>query len=110
MEQQATTTAPSVYSETQSPTLTPTNKICNHCGRVLPFEAFHRCARNKDGHQTYCKDCQNEINREHKKKERAKMAEGCNPELAKFKPVQPIEELRARGYKGTLTYTYEIAL
>lgn len=34
----------------------------------------------------------------------------ANPDLAKFKPRELIEELRARGYKGTLTYEQVITL
>lgn len=33
-----------------------------------------------------------------------------NPDLAKFKPGELIEELKARGYKGTLTYEQVITL
>nr|DAT06087.1 MAG TPA: hypothetical protein [Caudoviricetes sp.] len=33
-----------------------------------------------------------------------------NPALASFQPRELIAELRARGYKGTLTYTQEIKL
>lgn len=33
-----------------------------------------------------------------------------NPDLAKFKPRELIEELKARGYKGTLTYEQVITL
>lgn len=33
-----------------------------------------------------------------------------NPDLAKFKPRELIEELKARGYKGTLTYEQVIRL
>lgn len=35
---------------------------------------------------------------------------GDNPELAKFKSRELIEELRFRGYCGTLTITKEIKL
>lgn len=35
---------------------------------------------------------------------------GGNPELAKFQPRELIEELRARGYTGTLKITKEINL
>lgn len=34
----------------------------------------------------------------------------ANPGLAKFKPRELIEELKARGYKGTLTYEQVITL
>lgn len=33
-----------------------------------------------------------------------------NPDLAKFKPRELIEELKARGYKGMLTYEQVITL
>ena len=33
-----------------------------------------------------------------------------NPDLAKFKPRELIEELKSRGYKGTLTYEQVITL
>lgn len=33
-----------------------------------------------------------------------------NPDLAKFKPRELIEELKARGYKGALTYEQVITL
>lgn len=35
---------------------------------------------------------------------------GGNPALADFTPRELIEELRARGYKGTLEYTKTITL
>lgn len=35
---------------------------------------------------------------------------GGNPALADFTPRELIEELRARGYKGTLEYTKTIIL
>lgn len=34
----------------------------------------------------------------------------ANPDLAKFKPRELIEELKARGYRGTLTYEQVITL
>lgn len=105
----------STYSGTQSPIET---KVCTKCGRALPLSNFYRCTRNKDGLQCWCKDCQSEATRK-RNESRQKTAshqtavhqsDGRNPELAKFKPVQLIDELRARGYRGTLTYTYEITL
>ena len=108
METTITTMAPSAKE----------TKVCTKCGRALPLSSFNRNARNRDGLQVWCKDCQAEANR-NRNESRQKTAsrqtavrqtDGRNPELAKFKPVQLIEELRARGYRGTLTYTHEITL
>ena len=37
-----------------------TTKKCNHCGRELPLEMFHKCERSSDGHQPMCKACKAE--------------------------------------------------
>ena len=89
-----------------------TTKVCARCNRELDVTNFNKNRRNKDGLQTYCKDCQREMNELSYKRARtnATPTKERNPELAKFKPVQLIEKLRARGYKGSLTYTYEITL
>lgn len=33
-------------------------KECNHCHQIKPLDNFHRNRWNKDGYQSYCKDCQ----------------------------------------------------
>ena len=66
-------------------------KVCTCYGNELPITAFNKDGRSKDGYKTICKAC------------KAKTANG-NPELAKFTPRELIEELRARGYHGTLEY------
>lgn len=66
-------------------------KVCACCGNELPITAFNKHGRSKDGYETICRTC------------KAKSGSG-NPELAKFTPRELIEELRARGYHGTLEY------
>ncbi len=39
-------------------------KTCKRCGETKPFAAFSRCKKATDGHQTYCKQCKNEYNRD----------------------------------------------
>ena len=39
-------------------------KKCSHCGRILPLSEFHKKTIAKDGHQTYCKKCQAEQNKQ----------------------------------------------
>jgi hypothetical protein len=34
-------------------------KKCAKCKIKKPFDEFHKCKRNKDGFQYYCKDCDN---------------------------------------------------
>lgn len=67
-------------------------KICAKCGKELPLTAFFKHGHTKDGYRNVCKACENG-------------SEFYNPELAKFTPRELIEELKARGYRGRLTYT-----
>jgi hypothetical protein len=91
---------------------TTTTKICRVCGKEKPISEFGKNSQYKDGLDSRCKDCRNAY------------ARGCaqtakhpflpdiksNPALSNFTPRELIEELRARGYKGTLTFTKQIVL
>lgn len=95
---------------------TTTTKVCAKCGIELPVDKFYKHLRTKDGLQPYCKTCHNAVTTENAKKRREKQvvpsptSEGKYPELKGFAPRILIEELRSRGYKGTLTYEYKITL
>lgn len=100
--------------------ITDETKVCKGCGRELPINAFAANIRAKDGRQPYCRDCMHERHTaaiaDGGKKKKAKKQGGMpepkavNPELAKFKARDLIEELAARGYKGTLEYTFSVTL
>ncbi len=80
-------------------------KTCVRCGETKPAEEFHRSAKNADGLQSYCKQCQAETARQKSATIRlSKSRRPCNPDLAAFQPRHLIEELRARGYYGELKY------
>lgn len=88
-------------------------KVCAKCGRELPVDNFYKHSKSKDGLQPYCKECTKIYQRVVNKRSRGalpslKNFEGGNPDLARFTPRDLIEELRARGYKGELQYTYQI--
>lgn len=98
-------------------------KVCKKCGRELPVAMFYKASNRKDGLQIYCKECQAEVNKESNKRRNraAKVAKaeaealyskGLDPNrpLAKFTPRELMEELKARGYSGTLTFTKYISL
>lgn len=82
-------------------------KLCKCCGRELPIEMFNKHKRNSDGLQIYCKDCQKQKNQLSINKRKLEV---INSELAKYTPRELINELRRRGYKGTLTYEQQIKL
>lgn len=86
-------------------------KQCKKCGRTLPLSEYNRMANSIDGHSSTCKKCHNAYQKE-RRQERKQECEhrGAYPELAAFTPRQLIDELRGRGYRGTLTYQYEIKL
>lgn len=64
-------------------------KKCSVCGEILPVDMF---TRRGTGRENVCIKCK------HKQS-------GQSEALAKFTPRELIEELKARGYKGKLTYT-----
>ena len=83
-------------------------KKCTKCGMEKPLSEFALNRRAKDGLQYYCKDCSNRVNSERYWR---KKGGDCinkvylNPKLADFQPRELIAELRARGYRGELSYT-----
>ena len=64
-------------------------KKCSVCGEVLPIDMFTRHGRGRENVCITCKCKQS----------------GQSEALAQFTPRELIEELKARGYKGKLTYT-----
>lgn len=62
---------------------------CPVCGEVLPIDHFKRNGR---GRHKVCISCERKAN-------------GKSEALAGFTPRELMEELKARGYKGKLTYT-----
>lgn len=74
-------------------------KLCAKCKRELPLEMFGKGAC-KDGKRSWCKSCINESQREKKRESIQK-----NPALAGFTPRELIDELRARGYTGDISFT-----
>jgi len=90
-------------------------KICRKCGKELSIDNFYKDRSAEDGLRCYCKACIKAYNASKKTDtERRRGGGGTkevpNPALAKFKPRELIEELKARGYKGTLTYEQVITL
>lgn len=45
-------------------------KECNKCHQLKPLDQFHKNKWNKDGYQTYCKNCQKIVNKHYKVSER----------------------------------------
>lgn len=84
-------------------------KICRICGEEKPITDFPKHHQCKDGHNTLCKCCAN-ARRKAYYAQKITPKGGGNPALADFTPRELIEELRARGYKGTLEFTKTIKL
>lgn len=83
-------------------------KTCSKCGRELPISHFHKDSAIKDGLQTVCKECRKNVNTVRSDKKFSKVY--SNPDLARFTPRQLIDELKQRGYRGTLTIQQQIVL
>lgn len=91
-----------------------TTKVCTKCGRTLPISEFSKCSGSKDGLQHHCKKCKSLYMKGYYKGENESKEHLSKvytlPELAKFKPRELINELKARGYKGELTFVQKISL
>ena len=84
-------------------------KECAKCHRMLDESEFNINRKAKDGLQSYCKSCQKEDFR--KRTGGGKFRKVfTNPELAPFTPRQLMDELKARGYSGTLKYVEMIEI
>lgn len=108
--------------QTEQPLEVPTTKVCAKCGRELPVENFGHTKKNKNGLKSYCKDCENENCRKYRAKRYGspKREQKCKtldvpvinsllsapdavPALSTFKDEEIIQELRHRGWHGTIT-------
>lgn len=83
--------------------ITTNTKVCKKCGRELPVHEFYKAKDNKDGLLGHCKEC-------HKSAVTTLVARKNATPLSTFTPRELIEELRKRGYKGTLYVTREVVL
>lgn len=123
-------TKPKETMETTETTNTaPQTKVCKICGRELPLDSFLKHPRTKDGHTTICADCFRTKNADSLRKaaENSAAARKGNkrgpykPRAIETKPVPAVQvvrvgidtftdrqlydELRRRGWTGTLTRT-----
>ena len=111
-EQPKTSTAMESYT-------TPA-KVCKICGRALPLDSFPKHPRTKDGHGHICAECLKAKNAssiqaaiDARKGPRAQVKGPSQPapqivdkrDLADYTDADLYEELKRRGWAGTLTRT-----
>lgn len=96
-------------------------KVCKKCGKELTLDRFDKNHLSKDGLSGICKECKAKYNRNRTlkiKAEKMMKSEGVpfnidesnsgGAGLLAYSARQLIEELRRRGYKGNLTYSWSI--
>lgn len=70
---------------------TTETRKCSCCGKILPIDAFKLCKGGARRH-TKCMTCEQQ-------------ASGISEKFKDFTSRELMEELRNRGYKGTLIFT-----
>lgn len=89
-------------------------KTCPRCGRTLPVKEFGRHSKTKDGYQPICRDCRSaamnggKAAKQKAKKEEKPVVTLNRAALNRATVEQLVEELKSRGYHGTLQYTIEL--
>lgn len=69
------------------PEFTGETKKCNSCGQELPLSHFQKCGK---GYRNICTDC-------------LKREAGATDKFKDFTSKELIDELKHRGYEGSLT-------
>ena len=85
-------------------------KTCSRCGRELPLVNYRKTRWG--GYANVCTECTRQSNIETRARKKEVLAASHQAELEKasamrlqdFTPRQLMEELKRRGYEGTLTY------
>lgn len=72
-----------------TPVVTKKEKKCACCGKVLPIEEFQK---RGTGYRNICNSC-------------LRKESGASDKFKDFMSRELIDELKARGYEGTLTKT-----
>lgn len=92
-------------------------KVCSHCGRELPAEAFNKSSKSSTGLQSWCKECQKKAYESRPKYPLARLAKYSDDSLrAELErrgrmllldptPRDLMTALATMGYKGKLEYT-----
>jgi len=79
-------------------------KTCVRCHRTLPLSRFNKNNYSKDGHSSYCAECNREYQREYAARRRAETEIEITNKIAlrNLTDEQLYEELERRGYRGRL--------
>lgn len=94
-------------------------KKCHDCGRWFPIDHYpltdKLLPKSKDGHSCFCKECQDKkstLRKARLSKIGISEKEAVSPKgvLTAFTDVELIQELRLRGYAGSLSFTKTIAV
>ena len=100
-------------------------KVCKKCGRELPVTDFSKHPHTTDGLQMWCKECMKESAKESRKRKRRADPDTEEGRLVKDKWERKadavavlanatdyiiFEELKRRGYSGTLVKKTEVTI
>lgn len=95
-----------------------TTKVCARCKQEKPITDFNKSVKQKDGLQSYCKECKKSYSAAHYISVKSQHSQSATqPHLTEFDAFQPreiiaqirerINYLRSKGweYEGQLSYT-----